>query len=166
MCNFLLPTGGGFRNCLGNSFLTLARTQTFGSRYLPVGLGLPREWGEGGEKFGMSLGVPEKFKKRSLCSIIGCCAESLGRVRGSRTLGPKAPKQIQQKQHFALKRASRAWSDRALVEASIEVLKTGCFCQGVCLPYLDGDREHADCRYGSRVKVQKEDCVHCITKSS
>ena len=28
-------------------------------------------------------------------------------------------------------------------------------CQGVCLPYLDDDRAHADCRYGSRVKVQK-----------
>ena len=28
-------------------------------------------------------------------------------------------------------------------------------CQGVCLPYLDDDRAHADWRYGSRVKVQK-----------
>ena len=36
-------------------------------------------------------------------------------------------------------------------------------CQGVRLPYLDDDRAHADCRYGSMVKVQKRDCVHSIS---
>ena len=35
-------------------------------------------------------------------------------------------------------------------------------CQGVCPTHLEDARAHADCRYGSRVKVQKEDCVCSI----
>ena len=47
-----------------------------------------------------------------------------------------------------------------VVQTQILVVQ-GLLCwnkKTVCLPYLDDDRAHADCRFGSRVKVQKEDC--------